>query len=222
MKTSKIIIISFFIFIIGAMLILFIEAKKHKKEMFKNLNNKEIALPPFSVIVADEGTNFHIVQSNSNKFTFELKKNENMSHLKFVIKNDTLFLTGKAVKTTVNCKNIKSIITNKRSWVVIEKISSDSLQINARGGELFIELPEENLSKMAKLRITSSNHASVRITNLLINNLSINSDNSEVKVYCAINSLQCRLSNNSKLFSQHNPNVLNMERDSSSGITMYP
>ena len=55
MKASRIIIISFCIFIVGGMLIMYIDARQHKKQTDNSISKKEYVLPSFNVVVAEQG-----------------------------------------------------------------------------------------------------------------------------------------------------------------------
>lgn len=207
---------AFLIFIFGGMLILYIDAWHHKTEALKSTVTKNIALPPFSVIVACEGTTFHLAQSDSNLLILKFNKYDTIRDFNFATKNDTLFVKGKSGKRFVYCKNIKSIVTNKDSRVIVDKITSGSLDIHANGGKIYMQLPKDKPQRITALAIVSSNEANIDISVLNMNVLSINSVNSEVAIDGKISVIHGRLSNHSMFICKQNPDKIDIEKDSSS------
>lgn len=215
MKTSKIIIIAFFTFIIAGMLTLFTSSKMHEKYTEQNIYHKEFALPEFSVIVAEKGADIHIDHSDTSKVSIECFRDKKIPSKMYKITSDTLHIYG-GLRTFVKCKNIKSIVTHNAFWVGLFRFRPDSLTINATGGNFFFDNIGIN-EKSFNIGIIGKENASLEINNINGNNVTFESNNASLKLRCKIKALSAKLKNNANLES-HMPQTIQFERDSSSMI----
>lgn len=218
MKTSKIIIIAFFTFIIAGMLTLFTSSKMHEKYTEQNIYHKDFALPEFSVIVAEKGADIHIDHSDTTKVSIECFRNRKVPSKMYEIVSDTLHIYG-GLRTFVKCKNIKSIVTHNAFWVGLFRFRPDSLTINATGGNFYFDNNGIN-EKSFNIGITAKEYAFVEIKNINGNNISFKSNNSSLSLQCKINALSAKLANHASLSSSM-PQTVQLERDSSSTIQIY-
>src|ERR1035437_9189235 len=92
MKTSNIIITAFAILIVGGMLFLFADSKKHKEEEKNNISYKEYPLPSFKVIVAEEASDIHVDRSDSTVMRIEYIKGGKVPAKLYEVINDTLYV----------------------------------------------------------------------------------------------------------------------------------
>jgi hypothetical protein len=149
MKTSNIIRIAFATFILGGILILFVDGKKNRNSNNNNFNNKqnnyteedgnfrykEFPLQEFSVVVAEKGSNLHLDQSDSRIIKVQYDINKPTPAKLYEITNDTLHIY-KGLKLFVKCKNITAIIGNKPLWVGVNNFTPDSMTLKMSGGVL--------------------------------------------------------------------------------------
>ena len=219
MKTSNIIIIAFTAFIIGGMLFLFVDAKKHKKEVENNISFKEFPLAAFSVVVAEKGSDLHLDQSDSTIVKVEYLKDKKTPSKIYEVVNDTLHIYG-GLRTFVKCKKITTIIGNKPFWVGVNNFTPDSMTIRMNGGQFnySIDKSKKFNQKILNLKITSNDSAHVVIDDARIHNLSVKSDNSKIINNCYVNSVSATLSNESEFISLDKIKNLVVEKDSTSQV----
>lgn len=147
MKTSNIIIFSFLIFLFGGLILLFIGSKYYKSyDDPAYFLGEEKSLPPFSVVVAEPGTVFHLINGKENKLHQIYLKGTVPNITSFKVRNDTLFIISKEPKkdevkhtknvTEVICTHIKSILARENSNIRIMKINVDTLNITADKSKL--------------------------------------------------------------------------------------
>lgn len=215
MKTSKIIIIAFFTFIIAGMLILFTSSKMHEKYTEKNIYHKEFSLPEFSVIVAEKGADIHIDHSDTTKVSIECFRDKKNPSKMYEIVSDTLHIYG-GLRTFVKCKNINNIVTHNAFWVGLFRFRPDSLTINAIGGNFYFDNKGID-EKSFNIGITAKENASIELTNVNGNNISFLSDNASLRLQCKIKGLYAKLENHASVYSG-NPQSIKIERDSSSSV----
>jgi len=154
MKTSRYIHLTILVFIFGATLTLFINAKNHEEKSLKKpkANSKYLKLPLFSVIVAQENTKIKISKSISNFVICIAPNNEvipkNYSFDNFLVKNDTLFVTKTDEKydTHISVENVKSIIGLENSKIKLNDFYADSLQIDLTKSRLTGHLKADSIN----------------------------------------------------------------------------
>lgn len=246
MKTSNIIISAFVIFLIGGMLILSIDAKHHKITFEKSIISKEIALPQFSVVVAEKGAYIQIHQSDSTKLSFRYLKGQMLPSKLYKISNDTLYVYChfNTFPAVLKCKNIKSIIGHNQFSLNIFKFIPDSLTINMTGGITHFNNGDlkgmKLIEKSIALNITATKEASIDFKNMNISKLNIISNNSQIDISTNIsldylkknpisNEIQfwskrkskyiiASLKNNSYFHISNNPLKINIDCDSTSNF----
>ena len=128
MKASRIIIIAFCIFIVGGMLILYIDAWQHKKKSSNSITKKEYVLPSFNVVVAEQGADLHLYYSDSSKIAVEYIKEKKTPAKLYTVSHDTLYVY-KGLRLFASCKNIRSIIGHNVFWMGVSNFEPDSLTI---------------------------------------------------------------------------------------------
>jgi len=202
MKASRIIIIAFCIFIVGGMLIMYIDAKQHKKKTDNSITKKEYVIPSFNVVVAEVGADLHLDYSNSNKITVEYIKEKKTPAKLYTVSHDTLYVY-KGLRLFAGCKNIRSIIGHNVFWMGISNFESDSLTIKMKGGRIICSndySKAKNLNfKNINLGVFASDSAYIEINNLNINRLTVRLNNAEVGFNSSLYRLQAKLLNHADL-----------------------
>ncbi len=218
MKTSNIIIIAFAIFILAGMLILFVDSKQHKKKSAENISLKEFALPAFSVVVAEKGSDLHLNYSDSTFIEVEYLKDKPVPEKIYKISNDTLYVYG-GLRTFVKCKEVKTFVGNNAKWTGITSSLFDSLTVKISGGWLQIS---NNSTKETEKQDTFkhlsiyANTGYVNIQNLNLENLSLVLDSALVDINSYAKFAQIKLSNNAKVNCFNKLGTLTVEKDSTS------
>jgi len=215
MKTSRIIIVAFLTCIVAGMLALFATTKNHEKNSEKKVYNKEFVLPAFSVVVAEEGADLHINQSDSTIMTIEYIKDKKIPSKIYEVVNDTLHVYS-GLRTFVKCKKINNIVVQKAFWVGVYKFTPDSLTIKASGGQLYYNnfgIEEKSFN----IGIVARDSAYVEVRNANGNNISVKSDNANVRLQCKVKALSAKLINKASLNSNM-PEIIKIERDSTSSV----
>ncbi len=154
MKTSNKILLSFFIFLFGGIVLLFIGAK-YFKDAYGNEDNfltQEKPLNTFSVVVAETGANFVLKSGTKNKIIQNYLKDAVPNFAPYVVRNDTLFVysvkkeqsnkQGQSeggyfiIVPEIFCQNVKSIVAKENSEVRLNEFQTDSLSINLNKAKL--------------------------------------------------------------------------------------
>jgi len=215
MKTSNIIIIAFATFIIGGMLYLSVDAKNHKKCNIKieTVYTKEFPLSEFSVIVAEKGSDLHIDPSDITKMTVEYIKGKKAPSKMYEVVNDTLHVYG-GLRTFVQCNKIATIIGNKPFWVGVNNFTPDSLSVKVHGGSIYVD-NSGTKEKSLNIGIIATDSAYVEISNAKLHNLSVISDNAQVRNNCNVNSANVRLLHKAKFSSIDRISTLLVKKDTS-------
>ena len=225
MKASRIIIIAFCIFIVGGMLFLYMDARQHNKKTEKSITKKEYVLPPFSVVVAAEGSDLHLDYSNSYKIAVEYNKEKKTPVKLYTISHDTLYVY-KGLRLFASCKNIKSIIGHHVFWMGVSGFAPDSLTIKMTGGRIycFNNTPEnkKQISKDINVGVFATDSAYVEINNLNTNRLNLQLNNANVNFNSRTNRIQAKLVNQANL-SIHSKQLLaiKIEKDTLSKVSLW-
>lgn len=219
MKRSNILIISFIIFILSGMLVLFIFTKNYEKNhdidpASKNFKTEEIGLPAFKVIVAEPDTKFNIISGDFNKLIISDLIQSEKKPLPYVIINDTLRVIEKFNISnnynnrtlTIYCSNVKTIVAGNNSEINIDNFDSDSLTILADKGMVLFGFDDDGydnptLSNIKNLTLIAKNKSTITIHEMNIENAIIKTKNSEILIQSAnkINKMSAKLSDSSKL-----------------------
>lgn len=223
MKISNIIIISFVSFVLACTIALFISSAKHKPDKEKNdILIKMDELEAFTVLIAEEGTDIHINQSDSNFITFEYSDEKPLSSKLYSYSNDTLFVHS-TNRAYVNCKNLKKVVTLNNFWLAVESIKTDKLCINTTGGENHIGRNNNSTNvDIKELNIISSDHSWVRIGNSSISSINLDlKNNSSIQMAGNCNLLIANLSTKSTLTLMQIPDRITLERESDCKLEVY-
>jgi len=225
MKASRIIIIAFCIFIVGGMLFLYMDARQHNKKTEKSITKKEYVLPPFSVVVAAEGSDLHLDYSNSYKIAVEYNNEKKTPVKLYTISHDTLYVY-KGLRLFASCKNIKSIIGHHVFWMGVSDFAPDSLTIKMTGGRIYcFNNTQENkkqISKDINVGVFATDSAYVEINNLNTNRLNLQLNNANVNFNSRTNRIQAKLVNQANL-SIHSKQLLaiKIEKDTLSKVSLW-
>ena len=223
MKTSNIIIIAFATFVLGGVLLLFVDAKQHKKKNENNFIYKEFTLPAFSVVVAEKGSDLHVDQSDSRIIKVQYDKSKPTPSKLYEVSNDTLHIYS-GLRMFVKCKDLSVLIGKKPYWVGVNNFTSDSLTLSMNGGALFFNTygytQKKVIPKIANMTLIASDSAYVEIKNVQFQHLFVKSNNAEMNLYCNAKNSVLKLENHTKLFCFDNFDKLSVEKDDASRITL--
>jgi len=222
MKKSNIIIIAFSLFLIGGMLTLFIDSKYHIDErpgVFTK--NKDVILPPFSVIVAEKNSDLHVEQSDSNKLSIEYFKDSIIPSKLYAIKGDTLYVYS-GLRLFLKCKNVNTIIGRKHFCMGITNVAPKDLKIDMSDGNFYYYNTDSIAKRVTNLSVVAKDSAFVEINDRLIENISVNSDSARVKIETTTKNITAKLKNKAILNFNNNFQNLTVEKDQKScyGIGM--
>lgn len=147
MKTSNKIFISFLIFLLGGITLLFIGSKYYKGIYDKsNFAIQEKKTARFSVVVAEQGANFYLKNGKEHKIIQDYLKGAVPNFAPFLVRNDTLFVYSVKKEQSkephfiivpeVFCVNVKSIVAKENSEVRMKKFQADTLNISMNKSKL--------------------------------------------------------------------------------------
>lgn len=223
MKTSNIIITAFAILILGGMLFLFADSKKHKEEEKKNISYKEYPLPAFKVIVAEYHSDIHVDQSDSTLMRIEYLKGVKTPAKLYEVINDTLHVY-RGLRAFIKCKQISHIIGKKHWWINVSNFEPDSLTVNVTQGRFVYNSDRDKKYTINKeyynVSIIANDSARVDLYNSKLGNLTIKSNNAFVNNYCDTKSLNAKLTHGAKLYSKDNNKVISIEKDTTSSVSI--
>jgi hypothetical protein len=231
MKTSNIIKIAFATFVVGGILTLFVDGKQNRRtnendflknkrivysEKDANFSYKEFPLQAFSVVVAENGSDLHVDQSDSQTIKVQYDVKKSTPAKLYEIKNDTLHIY-KGLRLFVKCKNLNVIIGNKPFWVGVNNFTPDSLSIKMSGGSLFFNSYGYDKTKASKklinIGVVANDSAYVQINNIQLKNITVKLNNAEMNMYCSAKSSNVKLENHAKYFSFDNFEKFTIEND---------
>lgn len=146
MKTSNIIITSFFIFLFSGIILLYIGSKYYKSYVDpSNFAMQQKTLSPFSVVVAEPGAIFNLTNGKENKIVQNYLKGTVPNIASYVVRNDTLFISTQykkgEIRHTKNVAeifyiNMKSIVVKENSDILIQGFQEDTLNIAIKKSRL--------------------------------------------------------------------------------------
>ncbi|MDD3080275.1 MAG: hypothetical protein PHH37_14405 [Paludibacter sp.] len=223
MKISRIIIISFIAFVLISILVLFIDSKNHKDDRLrKGSEIKTENLSDFSVLVAEDGSDIHVNQKDTNKINIEYSEEKPIVKNLYRLSNDTLFVQ-KGNRVFIECKGLKSVITYNNFWFGLENFQADTLRVETNGGQNHIG--RGNVSYMTKIKtlmISSSRKAWNEICSSDISNIGISlKDSAYLKISSHCNSITGELKSLSNLSIEVPANEINIKRQDSSRLQVY-
>ncbi len=213
---------AFAVFVIGSLLVLYIDSKFHKEESGNNVVLKSYLLQEFSVLVAEEAADLHLSQGTSNTISVEFLKDEITKKQMYKLVNDTLYVYG-GLRTFVDCKKVKSIIAHKTVWFEITKFQSDSLNLDVHGGKVTFSSNEKGELNIGKMRINATDTATVDVySNVIVDAIRVNATNqTNVQLYGQYKNAEIKIADNAKLVLNRTPLHLKLDRDESSDVTVY-
>lgn len=147
MKISNIILLSFFLFLFGGIIALYLGSKYYSDYYdATKFVSQEKPLPPFSVVVAEPGAIFNLRSEKENRIIQPHRKETVANFPAFIVRNDTLFISSAKqiqglpknyrVVAEISCVRVKSIITKENSDVHLEKFETDTLDISMNKSRL--------------------------------------------------------------------------------------
>lgn len=200
MKKSNIIVIVLASFIVTSLLIFYIDGKNHTDKKNTNVWKEKTIPSDISVIIAEDEADVHIFQSDTAKLKIEVLKDSAKKTVNFKISNDTLHIY-KGNRVFVYNKNTTSVIAKKAFWVGVQFTKIDSMNFNVSDTKWFVINDESKKCYANKLLLSANKNENIHLNgNLTIENLVIDANESNVKVYDQIiNKVDARTINKSSL-----------------------
>lgn len=244
MKRSNILLIAFFSLVFVSILYLYITAKNNEKQNSSNIVKSEYTLPPFSVVVAESGSQVSIQLSDSSSLVTRFVGVEKDSKKPFIVRNDTLFILanktnqsiikqpdiyyGKGVFIDLYCKSVNAVVGKANSRVNIQHSSLDSLSVLSLGGLMSVntddKFPDSNTSECSYI-VSACKGGSVDFSGIKMSSLMIELDSAKMIVTKSdIIDLQAALKNKSDLkliYLDTAPNNINVSKQDSSTFKIY-
>lgn len=223
MKISKIIIFSFIAFVLISILVLFIDSKNHPDSAtWRNMETKTEDLKHFSVLIAENGSDIHVNQKDTNKINIEYSKEKPIANNLYRISNDTLYVQG-GNRVFVECNGLKSIITHQNHWLGLENYETDTLRVETNGGNNFIG--KDDLSdkiQIETLMIASFRNSFNKICSSGVSNLEISlKDSAYLRVSGHCNSISGELKSFANLSVEIPANKIDLKRLECSQLHIY-
>jgi len=227
-----------------SILYLYITAKNNEKQNSSNIVKSEYALPPFSVVVAESGSQVSIKLSDSSSLVARFVGVEKDSKKPFIVRNDTLFILanktnqsiikqpdiyyGKGVFIDLYCQSVHSVVGKANSRVNIQNSSLDSLSVLSLGGLMSVNTddksPDSNTSECS-YTVSACKGGSVDFSGVKMASLVIELDSAIMSVNkSAVNDLLAVLKNKSDLkliYLKTAPNNINVSKQDSSTFQIY-
>ena len=202
MKISNIIVITFFTLIVGVILAMFIYGRVGKDhETVRTSKPTEFPIPAYSVIIADQGVRVDVHQDNQGLFKVYNFENDVLSENPddyFRVSNDTLYVLYKDKQCRVSLK-------------------SDSLSVIIVGSRVDVRTATLKELKILAKESTVNAH-DVRCNG----KLHIMLDKSKLDYYSgSIRQLSIQLQNESRSDFHRRPDILQLEKDTSSDFRFY-
>lgn len=159
MKTSNYIITAFFTFLFGGVLVFVVAAKLHHTEQVTMLTKEKI-LEPFSVVIAEPGSEFTLRNGNPKIISSSVSTQDTCYLPMFELRNDTLVIFAyKDEKIHQDVEvyglNIREIQGKENSNVDLNTIPNDSLSVNLNKAR-FSYIPYQNTSKSSILKLLAN------------------------------------------------------------------
>lgn len=147
MKTSNILLLTYFGLLLAGILALFIISKNGEDQNVlayqKNFVSKQMDLPDFSVVVLQDSAKCKLIVADSNNVTWQLPKKSTAKTMPLFVRNDTLYVqksyTGNTWDMLIQCKTLKEVITTQGCCVRIVDPNLKNLRLIGNGGEIFVE-----------------------------------------------------------------------------------
>lgn len=222
MKVSRIIIIAFAVFVVGSLLVLYVDSKYHKNETINDAVLKSSPLQDFSVLVAEDSSDIHLNQAETNTIAVEFLKEKVVKKQMYKLTNDTLYVYG-GLRTFVDCKKIKSIIVHKTFWLGINCIQLDSLNLDVTGGQVLFTANEKTKMSIGLMHMNVRDTARIEMYNdVIIDDIYVNATNeSYLDITSKLKRANIIINNKAKLNLRGGPLSLKLECDESSIANLY-
>jgi hypothetical protein len=220
MKTSNIIIIAFFVFVLAGMLTLFIYTEKHENKLDVGFVTETIDLPSFSVIVAEPTSKLFTVESGkSNKLIINKLKKEKNEASPYVIDNDTLRIVEQYNPVNpersfiIQCTDVHTIIARQDNDIRLCGFDADSLTFAGNTGFLIMGADHADKTGREDCHIKyftfigkNRSYLSVQHTNIDQMTIRMNNSTAAFNDKNAIKQANVDIENNS-LFQSQGPNA---------------
>jgi hypothetical protein len=236
MKTSNYILIAFFVFLFGGVLILFIASKAHKKEEPKWFEEKK-PLDSFSVVVAEPGSEFNVRFGENPQIEAVNILPDSIRFPKSIVRHDTLFifppiakLKSKKLKNgavlkypnliTIYSGEIRSIVCKKNALIELREIMCDTFNISSEGGKIYAYFPKSGNS-LSLLNLHLEGKSYLQLNDFKMKTLKVQMNQSELRIQNSnIDTLSGSMVNNSIFRSFRNIQSIHLETDSTSIYTL--
>lgn len=200
MKTSKIILISFFSLVGLFMLSLLIQVDMRHPEPY--FNEAAIALPAFNHLVLINSGKVNVFQAggDSAKMNYDLHTEAEMPG--FELKTDTLVLRWPSKQNTwdrsIHCSALKTVRV-ENSQLNIKEFNGDSLRVYAHSGDVYVN----NIANNAYVSLDLTAKSFVKINGVQVGRVDANFSFSKAKLHIEqLGELNAVLADSSHLYSR--------------------
>lgn len=230
MKTSQYILISFFGFLITAMLVLYVDSLKAYNDnqaiMAEYKNIPPVDLEPFSTIVSGAHANIRIEQDSAYSLGLGFTMDGVIPQLAaYRVANDTLFIleSDRSVRsqTLIRCKSLHSIVGERESSVSLRSFKTDSLHISLNESQLSGAIKKMDI-KILDLHINNESRLYLDLEQSRINSGILRGSNSDINLRGGqtFQTLDIELKDNSVLSLSGLVDELIMQSDTTSSYTI--
>ncbi len=220
MKKSNIILIttSALIMLITIGFLVYSKNAFVESKINENMSFSEKEIPEISVLVVESKANVTFIQSDSTMLRIKDIAADSINDNFFTIKSDTLFAFNKKPMTIYN-KNLKTVICKDEANVNIEKIKTDSMNVNNANGKIHFS-KGDGYVELKKLNI-SSKSGEINIWHTFINELNIESESTIMRITGKYDNMNLKIKD-ATIADIRDADIgkMNFERDESSQIDM--
>ena len=243
MKISNIIVITFFTLIVGVILAMFIYGRVGEKSERKDkstFSTKTFSLPEFGVIVAEPEVNLNVNRGNQksvsvngqkvdlnadnrndqNSFQIFYSNDEQPSENQddyFRVSNDTLYVFYKYKQCNIIVKSDSLSVLAVDSKIFIGFLALEKMKISVE--QSTVDLHNVNCNGDMSI---AGNNSRINYHSGTINKLHIMLDKSKLDYYSGnIGQLSIQLRNESRSDFRRRPDVLQLDKDTSSDFRFY-
>lgn len=197
MKTSNIILISFFSVIGLFLLSLTIQREPRKIET----ECKSVSLPQFRHLVVNSNCNLSLLVGLNDSLSWQNQKNTNPDQPSLSSRGDTLFLNWHVVKdapivVAIFCKELESVTVNE-STLNLTQLNATRFQIN--GSQCKVNML--GYLSVDSISINLKGGSNLQCSNTIIKSANIKLENSEAWLNMPLNELIANISQNSNLYA---------------------
>lgn len=235
MKTSTILLLTYFGLLLAGVMALFIASKnlpaKYPEPYTVDFATYGRGLPNYSVVVLEDGAKCQLIFADSYLVEWDVLHDSINKGVPAFVRNDTLYVTNTPTGNTWNyritAKSVQSVYVKKGACVRLYNPAQDELSVFVNDGECILDTTHnqpkaDRMYKKLHLKIQAINDSRVEIKSW-IRELTVQLDSSNLSVNSTTYVGQSNLSlkNTSRVTMNTPPTNLSYQKDSLSSINIY-